>query len=407
MNYKALINNIILAIRIRLYRGIYTPYKIMRIRRKTLIRVVFVVENLGAWKTEDLYKEMLVHPKFEPILYFSKNFEEDDRKNLAKYAITKGYKYYIHDTSDVSLWDRYYPDIIFYQKPYGYKYLKNLKSLFCYISYGRHGSILPYSIKNDHIYNCWQVYFENEVLADEYSKLRTGKRRNYFATGLPTMDEFSVDKETLHNPWKTRGRHKRIIYAPHHSIDPANWWQSSTFLKIGEEMLALAEKYSDRVQWAFKPHPLLRGKLERIWGEEKTEYYYSRWAEMEWSQYESGTYLGLFKHSDAMIHDCGAFIEEYLYTGNPVMFLIRDEISFAEFKKTINKTYRSALLFHNIGEEISDVENFIVKILNGDNYLERNLKNEFVKNSLLSPNNQTSSQNIIDCILNEGAFKAF
>ena len=38
---------------------------------------------------------------------------------------------------------------------------------------------------------------------------------------------------------------------------------------------------------------------------EKTDKYYRSWEKAENSNIERGKYLGLFLHSDAMIHDCG------------------------------------------------------------------------------------------------------
>ena len=87
--------------------------------------------------------------------------------------------------------------------------------------------------------------------------------------------------------------------------------------------MALADRYRDRVQWAFKPHPLLRSKLYRHpdWGRERTDAYFGYWAESGHCQLELGSYVDLFRQSDAMIHDSGSFLAEYLYLDKPVMFL--------------------------------------------------------------------------------------
>jgi DivIVA domain-containing protein len=61
-----------------------------------------------------------------------------------------------------------------------------------------------------------------------------------------------------------------------------------------------AEKYADRIQWAFKPHPLLRDTLYQHpdWGKERTDAYYGRWESMPNTQLETGAYVELFKQSD-------------------------------------------------------------------------------------------------------------
>ena len=44
------------------------PQKIRNVRKKDKIKVLFVLTELGPWKTEILYLTMLKHPRFEPII---------------------------------------------------------------------------------------------------------------------------------------------------------------------------------------------------------------------------------------------------------------------------------------------------------------------------------------------------
>ena len=377
-----------------LYRMVYIPLKATEIRNKKIIRVLFPIGNLGAWKTELLYKTMLTHPRFKPILLIGKDVEDDDRQNLIRYCELKKYKYEICESLESPMWKSFSPDIIFYQKPYGRCYLKNLQSLFCYVPYAFRNSKEGWAFKMPLLYNSWQVYYENTTLCKYYSASMGKRTHNGYATGIPPMDEMSIPKDLLEDPWKGNSKKIRIIYAPHHSINPENWWQTSTFLETGELMLELAEKYSDRIQWAFKPHPLLRYKLEKIWGKEKTDSYYDKWANSEWSQYESGKYLGLFKHSDAMIHDCGSFVEEYLCSGNPVMYLIRPN----GIEQNWNEIYKKAFDLHYKGSTINDVELFINNLLEGKDCL-KSQRESFYSEYLTPPFGKSACDNIIDCIL--------
>ena len=52
----------------KLYVKYYIPYKANKIREKKEIRVLFVLAELGSWKTEELYIRMLSHNRFQPIL---------------------------------------------------------------------------------------------------------------------------------------------------------------------------------------------------------------------------------------------------------------------------------------------------------------------------------------------------
>ena len=47
------------------------PFRVRRLRKKSRIRVLFMITELGTWKTEMLYKLMLKHNRFEPIIGIS------------------------------------------------------------------------------------------------------------------------------------------------------------------------------------------------------------------------------------------------------------------------------------------------------------------------------------------------
>lgn len=384
----------------KIYYDQYIPFRVKQLRRQKTIKVVFVLTNLGAWKTESLYTLMLKHPRFEPYLIIGKDKEEDDSINLRNYITQKGYDYIETDLTCHILWEYIYPDIVFYQKPYRHTYpnfktlLKYHKTLFCYAPYAFRSSIESWVYNWQYIKTAWQVYYENDSIAKQYDDLIKSRHANSYATGLPMMDDLLINPADISDQWKKhRPGKKRIIYAPHHSIFKY-LWKSATFLELGEGILHLAEKYSDRVQWAFKPHPLLKGYLEQVWEKERVDAYYRRWAEAEWSQYETGKYLGLFMHSDAMIHDCGSFIMEYLYTGHPVLYLMNDP----SFSKTWNDSYQKALSLHYQTANIEGVEKFINDVLAGKDSLQAK-REKFKSDYLTPPGQQSAAQNIIDCIL--------
>lgn len=378
-------------------------------RKQKIINVVFKIENLGAWKTEELYKLMLGHPRFDPKLYITKNMVEDDRENLRAYLDKKGYEYLEIDGINKTVWDYSYPDIVVFQKPYRDTFdgmmhlLRYHKTLFIYVSYGMHSSIEEWSYQWPYPQKCWQNYYENVVMANEYSRLLHSRIPNSYATGLPIMDELLTPKELIADQWKIHNIHKkRIIYAPHHSIDPENEWHTSTFLENGEAILELAKKYSDKIQWTFKPHPLLREKVEKVWGKDKTDQYYDEWSKVSWSQFEKGKYMGIFKYSDAMIHDCGSFIMEYLYMDKPVMYLMKNE----ELYKTFNASYNKALSLHYQAWNIDEVEAFIRNVISGEDSLKDD-RATFKRDYLTPPNHNSASQNILDCILSSRSSNKF
>lgn len=377
------------------YRKFYVPYRARQIRKKDKITVAFVISSLGAWKTEGLYVAMSRHPRFVPIILATKNQAEDDREIITEYCTKRGYNLEILDNEDVNLWSQYRPDLIFYQKPYGGGYVNNLNSLFCYAPYAMRNTTARWLWDCSYLHNCWQVYYENSKLCKYYSDLNERFGRNGYAAGVPFVDTLIDSLKTAYNPWKsTSNGRKKIIYAPHHSIANTAWFDTSTFLEFGEAILELAEKYSDRVQWLFKPHPLLRKKLEIVWGKDRTNRYFDKWQNSEWSQYEDGNYIGAFGHSDAMIHDCGSFTIEYMFMNKPAMYLIKNN----HIADDWNKLQSDCFNLHYHGKCIQDIEDFVRNVIDGVDVLKETRTSD-ISNYLLPPFNQSATQNIIDCIL--------
>lgn len=389
-----------------MYRHIYTPYKAYRIRNKSVIKVAFEVTSLGVWKTESLFIMMQRHPRFHPVVIASRHQMDDvadERKTIGEYCKNKDYEYVIIGNDIERYAKRQGFDIFFYQRPYVMRssISKNLTPLFCFVTYGFRGTLGAWAYDLPLLKNAWQIYYENESNNKLYSRLLNADVENGYTTGIPCMDELMISKDKLKDPWKDNSGKKRIIYAPHHSINPDNPFLTSTFMETGELMLEIAEKYSDKAQWLFKPHPVLKGKLYKIWGKEKTDAYYKRWGESDWGQFENGKYLEFFKYSDAMIHDCGSFTIEYQYTLNPVMYLLHDKNKILE---DWNKMQAKSLELHYTGCSKESIESFIENVING-NDVNRQERIEYYNEYLMPPYGKTACENIIDCILDSKAAK--
>lgn len=380
-----------------IYTHITTPVLVKRLREKEKIKVLFVVFEVASWKTESLYNEMLAHPRFNPMLLVVPSKEnKDEIRNVENYMQSRGYEYSELKEKE-TIQNKYHPDIIFYQKPYSWCidqslfFRKNLKSLFCYMSYCFRNTMMDFN-QNTFFHNyAWQVYLENDSVKEEMKSIMDNGGRNTIVTGLTVMDDLMKDKSLIFDPWKPLVGRKRIIYAPHHTINHETI-NRSTFLLYGEFMLEMARKYKDSVQWAFKPHPLLKEKLFKVWGKQKTESYYREWEQMENSQIETGEYMGLFKHSDAMIHDSGSFILEYIYMHKPVMYLFSEESL-----NSVNKQTQEAIKVHSLGLNKNQVEQFIQDVVSGKD-LRKHDRESFYANYLI-PHGNSVCENVIDCIL--------
>ena len=388
------------------------PHKVSSLRNKDKIRVLFLLSDLSLWKSEELYLAMLAHPRFEPIigtcLLLADVGSESTKKYLCLLEYLKQHNYiyheiYHHNISSIKA------DITFYQQPYGdvidpsISFMKQILngSLVCYLNYAFYtvdcsknnfGVDLPM-----HRYS-WQVYFENTITLQmgNYSKLR-GK--NSVLTGLPIQDILSRKKELFKNPWIPQSKHKkRVIFAPDHTIPTSdNYIQYSQFLEVADIMLDIAREYNDTIQFAFKPHPFLKKKLYDHWGKERTDIYYNTWNQLDNCQIAEGDYIGLFKYSDAMVHDCSSFTIEYCYTLNPVLYLIRPDQEYAHLSN-LNDFGKKAFELHSLGVTKSDIQSFLDNILAGnDNFHNKRL--DFYNKYLLPPYGKTASENIIDAIL--------
>jgi CDP-glycerol glycerophosphotransferase len=378
-----------------------------KIRKKSVIRVAFVISEAGVWKTEFLYKAMLLHPRFDPILLAvtSKEIKNDTKPEVINMFKSKGYEY-IDFPNDRRIVDEIHPDIIFYQKPYYGSYYEphmfynNMESLFCWVKYGFHLIHQKYTYNMGFQPCSWQLYYENDICYNAAKQMMVNKARNCYVTGVPMSDELIAAYQTVTNdPWDCSDKKKRIIWAPHHTVTgnpgPNVKVDYSTFLDYCDFMIEMAYKYRNEIHIAFKPHPLLRNKLLKLgWSVEKIDEYYDQWKNLANGQYVTGKYTDLFMTSDAMIHDCGSFTLEYHYTKNPVLFLVKGK----NHGDDLNPFGKQAFDLHYKGYCKEDIEQFIVNVIHGNDEMKQ-LREDFYKNELIPPHGKTACENIINCIL--------
>jgi CDP-glycerol glycerophosphotransferase (TagB/SpsB family) len=162
---------------------------------------------------------------------------------------------------------------------------------------------------------------------------------------------------------KNKNKKKLIIWAPHWSVDKDNpLLNMSTFLDFHETFLDLSSKYEDYFEFIFKPHPELKESLYRLssWGRYKTDYYYSLWESNGNRYLNESAYIDLFNESDALIHDSGTFMVEYLFTGKPVAYLKTNMVPKVHI---YNQFGIEALSTHKILCDRNDIELFLVELI--------------------------------------------
>jgi len=377
------------------------------LRKKDVIKVLFILTNLPKWKTEPLYLAMREHPRFDPMIGVAMGMVDYPAEVIKKIEILEAYlkeKSYpfkeIFAKGDVV--NNLHPDIVLYQEAgWGQGGLnselqfQNLENCaFCYISYAfltaSEKKLFDYPLLN----SCWLNCVENEEIKQISAERMTNKGTNLVVTGLPMADILMAPADN--DPWKAQDKpKKRIIWSAHHTIgtddDVIHY---GNFLRIADFMIEIAQATQDQVQWAFEPHPSLKRKLYQIWGEEKTEAYFNRWNAMPNTQLNSGSYIDLFKHSDAIIHDCGSFTIEYLYMHKPCMYVYNGN------DLQMNTFAQKAWDLYYKGYERADIEQFVQNVIAGIDP-RRDEREAFFAAHLLPPNGRTATENVIAAILGE------
>ncbi len=374
---------------------------------KERIKVVFFIINLGMWKNDKLFRMLLDSDRFDPyIVTFPQRSDEQEtfrktQEELRGHFETKGFPFIEgYDFSRNEYFDLvgFAPDILFYVQPYGVggeefsvdKFMRH--SLFAYIPYGIPLNDIPKLYNQLYKNICWRLFYPTEYSRKREKERLYTRRDNIVVCGFPFAD-YLADTSSC-SVWKNPGSDlKRVIWAPHHSVLKSDVLDYSTFLEIADGMLELAERYSSKVQFVFKPHPLLKEKLRRhdVWGSGRTEEYYAKWAAMPNTSFADGEYYDLFMTSDALIHDCCSFMTEYLYTGKPLMFITHSKERIAG---SVNDFGKECLKRHYFGNGLEDIERFIDSVVIGGNDTMQDYRKSFYEEALKTPGTGSVAGNI-------------
>lgn len=394
---------------------------VSNLKDKENIKVVFFLYSSSMWKLGDLYDLFIKDKRFTPIIVICPWFKGDKKTKLdlmndvEDFCVERNYNYVLGYKKQSDTWldvkKELSPDIVFFAQPYMVddvpvefnitSYLKS--SLPCYAPYGFNVDGKQQRQFNLAFLNLmWKGFYEtpmHKMMAEKYAD---NKGVNVEVSGYPQFDEFSKIKQNGQTVdcWKIKDKAvKRIIWAPHHTIEENLYsiTQFSCFLYYHSFMLELAQKYKSQIQIAFKPHPGLKPHLyaHPDWGKEKTDQYYDTWKNLANGQLEEGGYIDLFLSSDAMIFDSLSFMCEYLYVGKPYIFTMKNK----EVKHSFNEFGEEAFcnIYHSYSE--SDIENFINETVIAGNDPMKSVREKFFREQLLPPNGVSASENIYNTIV--------
>lgn len=393
---------------------LFVPQKhqaaIEKLKKNEKTTVAFFVLHRSIWKYKDLYVHFSQHARFNPVVIicpytaYGEEHMLDEMNATYDEFVSNGYNTIKTFNEKSGKWldvkQVIQPGIIFFTNPHPYSRQEYLitnfpKTLTCYVPY----AFVVIHLLDMH-YNqpfhklLWKHFVETDFHQKTALSYLPKGYNNVTVSGFTSLDIFLSDKPTFKDVWKIKYPEiKRIIWAPHHTIDDDKDFLSySNFLEDCEFMLQLPAMFSNKIQIAFKPHPLLKPKLyhHEDWGEEKTHAYYARWKNMSNGMLQEGEYEHLFGTSDAMILDSASFMAEYMATQKPSLFTKRDD----------QITDR----FNNLGKEIfnnlytadnqEDIKRFVedVVLLQKDEMFEQRMT--FFNAKVAPPNHTTASRNI-------------
>lgn len=356
------------------------------------VKVAFIIVFNSVFQYGMVFEAMLKDEKFDPYIIVAPNISRTheyqmDVYNEAMDALSIQYPerviggYNEVKNEFLELGEKF--SIVFFCNPYPnlvhrYHYLDYFLDkdvLTIYQNYGFAALGFWNNVVTSDFYNkVWMTCIEtktNMAYLREHQQIRG---RNAVVTGFLKMDKLA------HIVLEPRER-KRIIICPHHTVWGWKTLDIGNFLKYYGLFKRLPALYPD-IDFVFRPHPLLFPNLlsHKLWTQEMIDEYICDIDSLPNAVYDhSGDYLDQFINSDAMIHDCGSFIGEYLYTEKPCCYMLKNQEQILDGLVPLGKMclehYYKAFSEKDIIEFIDNV------VIEGNDPMKQK-REQFVKNEL-------------------------
>lgn len=327
----------------RRFEAIISHIYIKEPNKNEVIDVVFILIHHSVWKLDAVYKLFKLDSRFNPVIVICPSKNGFDKDYITR-ELDIGYEFFhkkgfnviksFNGESWVDINKDFTNKVMFFTNPHNitkqnYQWNNFKSTLKFYVPYHHQidGGQWDSQWKSPFHLSMTSLFYIDEFHKNVARNITLNKGHNVVVTGYPAVEPFYCKSYNCTDVWKKqKHRKKRIIFSPHHTIDFSNDTGVCEFLNIANEMMEIAMKYENEIQIAFKPHPILKVKLlnHPEWGKKRTLNYYKFWEESINTQLEEGGYEDLFLTSDAMIHDSGSFLAEYLYVNKPVMYLYNE-----------------------------------------------------------------------------------
>ncbi len=347
------------------------------LKKNGKIKVGFILVFNSVFPCRTVFECMLKSDIFDPYIIVAPNISrsmkfQTDTMNEAFESLSRQYPgriisgYDIRNDSYLELGEEY--SVIFFCNPYKnlvhpfheIEYFLNKNVLTAYVSYGLATLSFWKNVLATDFYNyLWKATVEtkdNYKFQKKHHKIRA---KNTIIAGYPKMDK-------LANYTRDEKTKKTIIICPHHTVWGWRELNISNFLDYYDFFLRLPKIYPD-INFIFRPHPLLFSHLKShgIWSEEQIQEYLNKLKKNKNVVYDtSGDYLEQFAYSDAMIHDCGSFIGEYLYTGKPCCYMMKSK---EYIKDNLTPLGKKCMAHHYHAFNEQEIRRFIEDVVINEN----------------------------------------
>ena len=387
---------------------------IRKLRRKEKIKLAFALYDSSMWCGDELYHLFANDNRFDTVVYLTEREDEtgiesstaNNWHNQIAEMKARGINVIPIREGHYEGWEQ--PDIFITMNPYDLSYPK--KMIFSYMSFSTLLIYIPYACflwdtKDDgeRSYNipvvnmAWKVFVENEWTRAYFAEHMDTGFPNGEASGWPRVDAYYREKECDTFKWKESiPDAKKIVYAPHWSINEGCTF--ATFQHNHDFFYKYARIHTE-ISWVLKPHPNLIHETVKTGvfaNENEALRYFEKWDELPNAQVVmGGDYQKIFKSSDAMILDSCSFIEEYQYTGKPMLYLTRPEANFVPLALRILQNNYTV-----DGRDIYGIIDFIQNIVMNNNDFKKERRSAFFRKELdyMQRNGMLASQYIYNSI---------
>lgn len=350
-----------------------------RIARKKKIAALFLASDPSMFPAAPLCRRMMADPDFTVKIVVFPDFRWPDaieRMVRCRNGLSEEFPQetvFCPKPGPLNVWPDvigdFGADIVCYSTPYDISaftynphWAVGRDFLPIHVNYGFYRSVYDRNIMSRQNYAYfWKAFFECDATAKEYAEHSILKGANAEVVGYVKMDALATAK-----PWPRNGNRKRVLIAPHHSVEGGanDSLALSNFQRYADYFLDLPAKHPE-IDFVFRPHPYLFTVLSRPdkWGQAKVDSWIARMKShpnVRWS--DEGDYFPVFASCDAAVQDCGSYLVEWFYTGKPCCYMLKDP---SDIDSKFAPLGKQCLSHCCLAYDEAAIENFLREVVEG------------------------------------------